>query len=267
MSVESPIDANGPTFLYQELSLSSGTDASSSSSKAPYAVQYNSTLQMASAVCVSPPVLSAADQRALLASAADGEAGAGEVDVPTLAAPEPAPDSVQQVWVANRVAGSETWSLRSAGGTFLGADAMGGVYAAAEARGPQEGWRIEPVPLHASSASESADPPVQVAPGTPLRGMALRSAHGTYLTCDEIAGGKVALRADGESVSACVWQMRVQWKYRHESRRAYGGAEELTKSGFKKTYRGADDSSAAAARSAAKLLETRMKQKSDRYAK
>lgn len=62
-------------------------------------------------------------------------------------------------------------------------------------------------------------------PNLGAQGVALRSYHGGYLTLDEVAGGKMVVRGDAENVGASeTWNVRVQWKFRHEVRnKEHGG--------------------------------------------
>ncbi|KDN43189.1 hypothetical protein K437DRAFT_237295 [Tilletiaria anomala UBC 951] len=242
---ESAIDVNGPCFLFQEL------QDPSSSKPIPYTLQFNSTLQSIVPISIAPPDLG--NQQILLT----GEEG-GEEAGAMIAAIEVSPTHVHQVWVANRVAGSTTWSFKSgAEGRFIGADKHGAIHAESEARGPQEGWEIEPIRSGAG-------------------GLAVKSAvHGRYLTLGTVAGGKTVLRADADRAEECAWQVRVQWKYRHQARQEARAKMEVSSSGLMKRY----DPAAMQAqggmvmgggnkpRSAEILLEMRAKKKSDRYAK
>jgi protein FRG1 len=203
---ESILDVNGPAFIYQNLASSSASEGET----IPYAIQFNPTLLSITPTSVLPPSL--AEQASFLPDTEGLESGAA------IAGVETTPTNVHQVWIANRVAGSETWTFKSAEGKFLGAtDRHGSVNALSEARGPLECWSLVHVPSKG--------------------GIAIKAAQegGGYLTLDEVAGGKVILRADGESAEECVWQVRLQWKYRHQARKEHGG-EELTASGLKKTF-------------------------------
>ena len=52
------------------------------------------------------------------------------------------PHDVRQVWVANKVAGTETLSMRGHHGKYLSCSKEGVVFAAKEAVGPEEQWTI-----------------------------------------------------------------------------------------------------------------------------
>lgn len=120
-----------------------------------------------------------------------------------------APTEVHQVLVASRVldtADPPRYTLRTTDHRFLGADKHGALLCQAEARGPQEEWAL----LRAA-----ADPDVE----TSSEGLALRSVHGTFLSLDEVAGGKLVLRADSTAIGPGEsWRASVQWKYRHQAR-------------------------------------------------
>lgn len=144
--------------------------------------------------------------------------------------PDVRPATVQQVFVASRVldtAQPPRYTFRTSEQRFLGADKHGTVLCVAEARGPQEEWAVETI--RESTGAENSDGGDQGS-GKVL-GIALRNhVHGTYLSMDEVAGGKMVLRADAQSVSMPsaasgqasgeIWSARVQWKYRHQARQA-----------------------------------------------
>ena len=56
------------------------------------------------------------------------------------------PHDVRQVWVASRVAGTETISLKGSHGGYLSCDALGVLGARREARGVEEGFVVEQIP-------------------------------------------------------------------------------------------------------------------------
>lgn len=205
-------------------------------------------------------------------------------DGATLAAAEATPQTVYQVWVATRLPMSDKWTLKSAQGTFLACDRYGEVTATNEARGPQEEWvleRVDPVP----GAS------VRVGP---RRGFAFRSHYGGYLALDapkDEQARRRRVRADATSPDdAGLWDLRVQWKYRHAQRRTKrktvaapasraslldeaklslsrqgwtaGTAAQLTQESRSDLLRAAREGRLAEA-----MLDRRSKLKSDKYAK
>lgn len=128
------------------------------------------------------------------------------------------PTDVSQVWVATRVAGAESLTLRTgtasstgSGETkFLSCDEHGLVSAFREARGPQESWI-----------------PVVFPDGM----VAFQNVYEKYLGIDEVAGGSRALRGDAEEVgfNERFW-VKVQSKYKREA----GEEERKKKEGERK---------------------------------
>ncbi|SPO38100.1 uncharacterized protein PSFLO_03577 [Pseudozyma flocculosa] len=193
-------DVAGPSFLYQQGPASSH----------PFCISFNTTLNALEAAALVPPD---AHQLASSSAAKDAVAleeveGAQIVSITT----EVTPQSVHQVWVANRIEGTSSWTLRGAEGKYLGCDRFGVVKASAEARGPQEEWELVAAPPAAAAGGGGAGSQ------EPAR-LALRSAHGGYLTLDEVAGGKKVIRADADSIGESeMWQVMLQWSHRHKAR-------------------------------------------------
>ncbi|WFD20164.1 hypothetical protein MCAP1_002408 [Malassezia caprae] len=133
-------------------------------------------------------------------------------DGATLAAAEVTPQTIHQVWVATQLPMSDKWTFKSAQGTFLACDRYGEVTATNEARGPQEEWTLQPVDTVPSESALVG----------PRRGFALQSHYGGYLTLDEPKDDHARrrrVRADASAPTAGgVWDLRVQWKYRHAFR-------------------------------------------------
>ncbi|WFD27293.1 hypothetical protein MNAN1_002289 [Malassezia nana] len=205
-------------------------------------------------------------------------------DGATLAAAEATPQTVYQVWVATRLPMSDKWTLKSAQGTFLACDRYGEVTATNEARGPQEEWTLERV---------DTVPEASVRVG-PRRGFAFQSHYGGYLTLDapkDEQARRRRVRADATSPDdAGLWDLRVQWKYRHAQRRTKrrrsaapasraslldeaklslsrqgwtaGTAAQLTQESRSDLLRAAREGRLAEA-----MLDRRSKLKSDKYAK
>jgi protein FRG1 len=109
------------------------------------------------------------------------------------------PSDVNHVWVCTRLPESESKvTLRSSNGRFLAVDSVGRVSADREARGFQEEWEIVE------------------APGA---GFAFKGAYDKYLGVDEVAGGKLELRGDSETIDAQeTWTVRLQAKFLKEQR-------------------------------------------------
>ncbi|WAQ92544.1 hypothetical protein PtA15_17A25 [Puccinia triticina] len=100
------------------------------------------------------------------------------------------PADVNHVLVATRIIDStHKLTLRTANARYLAADQLGAVSAEQEARGPQEEWAFEPVP--ASPNDDHPDPD----------GMfTLKSClYNKLLSVEELASGKLVLRADSDS--------------------------------------------------------------------
>ncbi|KAB8754764.1 hypothetical protein FH972_026553 [Carpinus fangiana] len=82
-----------------------------------------------------------------LACDANGKVFALEVE--NMAEGNPAtaePHDVRQVWVANRVAGTETFTFKGHHGRYLGCDKFGIPNATKEAISPEESWTSVPIP-------------------------------------------------------------------------------------------------------------------------
>ncbi|PWN52862.1 hypothetical protein IE53DRAFT_311301 [Violaceomyces palustris] len=174
VNVENDYDISGPTFIYH-----------SEGDFKQRILAYNTTLS-ALELCTFSDKLPTQTE-------IDGE-------VVQVVQQEITPQSVHQVWVANRIPGSKKWTFKSAESKFLSCDKFGHVTADSDARGPREEW-------------ETTNRLVAE------KGLALRSYYGGYLTVDQVAGGKMVIRADTETVGESeMWKMKVQWKYRHQSR-------------------------------------------------
>lgn len=204
--VEKEVDLNGPCYLY--------TTLSTSNSVAPYCLSFNSALQAVEAAAIATPNTDVDKDRIALLSSdpklAEELEGAEIVASHLQRAPHPTPQSVNQVWVATKVPGSAApvrYTFKSAESKFLGSDKYGSVRANMEARGPQEEWTLHPV-ANATRRSQ----------------WSLKSAHGKFVSIDEVAGGKRVVRADVDSIlpdqdsDEGKWTVLVQWKHRHAAR-------------------------------------------------
>ncbi|GAM91589.1 hypothetical protein ANO11243_096410 [Dothideomycetidae sp. 11243] len=100
------------------------------------------------------------------------------------------PADVRQVWVASRVAGSETLSFKSAGSRYLSASASGALSATREARGVDEGFT-----LLASSNGE----------------FKLRSAHGGCISLS-VKGDKITTGEDEAEGTQMAVRMQSRFK-------------------------------------------------------
>lgn len=201
--VEAPDELNGPAFVYKKTEGGSGL-----------ALSFNVPLNQVETSHIDPPELPSGvlDDGAMVAGA------------------DLAPHNVNQVWVANKLPELEQWTLKSAPGTFLASDRFGSVTATNEARGPHEEWVVKLVDVaHARPAD--APLPSNVVLG-PRRGFAFQSPHGKWLALD--AGDEDAkkrrVRADAAELDeSCVWDVSVQWKFRHTVRHAHRAARKTAK--------------------------------------
>lgn len=190
VAAESATDLTGPCFLFHS----------------SHCVAFQPTLQSVEAAAVVPLEAQAAEDHAKLLATdptlAEQLDGAEIVTAPTTHDANVTPTSVYHVWVATKVPGSSParYTFKSAEGKFLGADKTGSLRANMEARGPQEEWTASP-------STEGK--------------WRLRSVHNGYLGLDEVAGGKVVVRADCDAHDReAEWCVKVQWKHRHAARHA-----------------------------------------------
>ncbi|WFD43997.1 hypothetical protein MPSI1_002662 [Malassezia psittaci] len=201
--VEAPDELNGPAFIYKRTEKANGI-----------ALSFNVPLSQVETSNVEPPELPAE-------ALEDGAVIVGA---------DLAPLHVHQVWIANKLSGLEKWTLKSAPGTFLASDRYGSVTATNEARGPQEEWAVKLVEV--AHARTSEDPlPDHIVIG-PRRGIAFQSPQGKWLALDQESseGKKRTVRADASEIDdSCVWEVSVQWKYRHAIRHAQRAAKKIAK--------------------------------------
>jgi protein FRG1 len=107
------------------------------------------------------------------------------------------PHDVRQVWVANRIAGTESYSFKAHHGRYLGSDKFGILGANREAISPEEQFNIIPV----------ADNP-----GT----FALQTQRDTFVVAEEKKGGAVVdVRGDGEGIDfKSTLRIRMQARFK-----------------------------------------------------
>jgi protein FRG1 len=107
------------------------------------------------------------------------------------------PHDVRQVWVANRIVGTESFSFKGHHGRYLGCDKFGILNANREAISPEEQFTIIPV----------ADNP-----GT----FALQTQRDTFVVAEEKKGGAVVdVRGDGESIDfKSTLRIRMQARFK-----------------------------------------------------
>ncbi|KAF2401809.1 actin-crosslinking protein [Trichodelitschia bisporula] len=107
------------------------------------------------------------------------------------------PHDVRQVWIANRVAGTESLSFKSHHGRYLGCDKFGVLAATREAISPEESFLCIPV----------AD-----SPGT----FAVQTQREKFVTIDENGGeGNKVIRGDSENIDfRSTLRIRMQARFK-----------------------------------------------------
>ncbi|WFD31678.1 hypothetical protein MSPP1_002717 [Malassezia sp. CBS 17886] len=253
VAAEEPDEVAGPTFLFQE-----GPEG------AAQCVALHAHLSQAEVAVVERPTLPA--------QLPD--------DGPLVAEAEVTPHTVYQVWVATKIPMSDAWTLKSAQDTFLGCDKFGSVSASSEARGPQEEWVIRFVYPPGSSAHDTGRPAWAVEGAR--RGVALQSSYGGWLMLGGDEGGRRHLRADATELdAAAIWDIRVQWKFRHEDGAQAAGrildeaslsrSRQAWNAGSKAQFATSDRRELRKAQQEGRLseamLDRRARLKSDKYAK
>ena len=114
------------------------------------------------------------------------------------------PHDVRQVWVANRVAGSEKLSFKGHHGRYLGADVAGVLSALREAVSVEEGVVLVPVPEY------------------PVGCFGVQTARERFVSVEEKAGkGVVEVRADAEQLRLeTTVRVRMQARFKPKLKRA-----------------------------------------------
>ncbi|KAF2638468.1 actin-crosslinking protein [Massarina eburnea CBS 473.64] len=110
------------------------------------------------------------------------------------------PHDVRQVWVASRVAGTESFSLKGHHGKYLSSDKHGLLTASATAISPTESLLMIPVPDNPST-------------------FALQTARDTFLSISESKASAPDVRADAESITYNTTfriRMQARFKPRHK---------------------------------------------------
>jgi protein FRG1 len=108
------------------------------------------------------------------------------------------PTTIDTIWRCARVPESEDKvTFKSAQDRYLASDKVGEVTAEREARGPTEEFILERIEEKGKGA------------------FAIRSAAwGKYMSLDEVAGGKLELRCDAESIGEDeVWYIKMQAEF------------------------------------------------------
>lgn len=133
-----------------------------------------------------------------LASDANGKIFASDLENLTDADPATAePHEVRQVWVANRVAGSERFSFKGHHGRYLGCNKFGILSATTEAVSPEESFLAI------------------AAPDTPTM-LAFQTVRDTFLTVeDRKTLGEPSLRGDADTITFnSTFRIRMQARFK-----------------------------------------------------
>ncbi|KAF2246882.1 actin-crosslinking protein [Trematosphaeria pertusa] len=121
------------------------------------------------------------------------------------------PHDVRQVWVANRVAGTESFSLKGHHGRYLSSDKYGLLTASATAISPTESFHVVPVPDNPSTFS-------------------LQTARDTFLSITEAKTPDV--RGDADSITFNTTfriRMQARFKPRHKVAKEERAKEKISK--------------------------------------
>lgn len=106
------------------------------------------------------------------------------------------PHDVRQVWVANRVSGTESFRLKGHHGRYLSCDKIGHLSATSEAVSPLESFNIIPTP--------------DAAPGT----FQLQTMRDTFLSVSEASKG-VEVRGDADAIAfGTTLRIRMQARFK-----------------------------------------------------
>lgn len=105
------------------------------------------------------------------------------------------PHDVRQVWIANRVAGTESYSFKGHHGRYLGVEKFGALSATTEAISPTESFTVVPVPDQRGA-------------------FAVQTAGGKFIAAQE-AKGAVEVRADAEAINfSTTLRIRMQARFK-----------------------------------------------------
>lgn len=303
-------DLHGPTFIFvynqgtcyalgldkqhsvSLIPVSSDPDSGPAGGSAPSTVDAAQNTNAAGATSFGAKEQERAEAEALLAGT--DHAGASIFLASDLSMQrEIEPTSVYQVWVATRVAGSESWNLRSAESKFLSCLASGQLRAEAVSRGPLESWTPSLVPIAPKAEEGSSEPSESTTtPGTSVGlGIRLQSSQGPWLRASwpssstSGSGGhlKASIAADADvEEDGTVFHVKVQWKHRHfargeQAKKNYlqsrvgqaegpGGTDRSAPAAGTILYHG-EVSSKTGYKSAEAAVDARARVKSDKYAK
>ncbi|OCK85578.1 actin-crosslinking protein [Lepidopterella palustris CBS 459.81] len=106
------------------------------------------------------------------------------------------PHDVRQVWVANRVAGTESFSFKGHHGRYLSCDKYGILSATPAAISPEESFLCIPIPDNAGTFS-------------------IQNQREKFLTVDDSGSSGPAVRGDAEEISFnTTFRIRMQARYK-----------------------------------------------------
>lgn len=111
------------------------------------------------------------------------------------------PAEVKQVWVINKIHGTDKYSLKSHHGKYLSCDKFGLLRATKEAISHEEGF----IPIKTDVGS----------------GWALQTARDKFVGIDDPkSGGTVEIRGDAEEIGFCqTWTIRGQARFRKKTKK------------------------------------------------
>jgi len=108
------------------------------------------------------------------------------------------PHDVRQVWVANRVAGTESFTFKGHHGRYLGCDKFGVLAATKEAVSPEESFNCIPVPNNPATFT-------------------IQTQREKFLTIDDDTKGlsRVSIRGDAEDIGfKTTFRIRMQARFK-----------------------------------------------------
>ncbi|KAH7138651.1 FRG1-like family protein [Dendryphion nanum] len=110
------------------------------------------------------------------------------------------PHDVRQVWIANRVAGTETFSLKGHHGRYLGVDKYGILSATTTAISPTESLLFVPAPNNPST-------------------FGIQTLRDTFLAIDESSSKGPEVRGDADSITfTSTFRIRMQARFKPKLR-------------------------------------------------
>lgn len=159
-------------------------------------------------------VLSTSDPVTCLACDSQGKVFASDLENIIDGDPRTAePHDVRQVWVANRVHGTESFSFKGHHGKYLSVDKIGLLSATPTAISPSESYTVVPVPETIGTFS-------------------LQTARDTFVSVEERKEGGVQLRADADGIgypTHITVRMQARFKPKHKKQKADRAREKISR--------------------------------------